>query len=230
MELVVEAASFKRSSNYHTNLQRLEEALRQSRADLVAFGEVCLTGFDYDHFDEAASFAVTAHAKLLELSKVRAFGLTVIEKRDEHFFNVFKLYDRAEVVFERTKHKLFFAGNEHLRFAQGDVSALELFEWRGWKLGVLICFEIRFADLWLELNGAELILIPAAWDASRKKTLKALSKALAIVNRAFVLTANSQPNTNNYLFLPSGARAKSCAAITQSAIEEIKNGIPYAAA
>ncbi|GHS84970.1 hypothetical protein FACS1894103_6180 [Campylobacterota bacterium] len=197
-------AAFKPAVSYRANLKRLKTAAEKTNADLLLFGEVCLTGFDYDHFDEAAAFARTAHETLCEISKTKAVALTLIEKKGKEFFNVFKLYDLGKVIYERPKYKLFRDENDH--FAAPSKSPVEIIEWRGWKIAVLVCYEVRFIDLWQQLAGAQMVLVPAHWDAERRLALKALSKAIAIVNKCFVLCANSAPKTKCYLYAPSGER------------------------
>ncbi|SFV70660.1 Aliphatic amidase AmiE [hydrothermal vent metagenome] len=61
----------------------------------------------------------------------------------------------------------------------------------GISYGILICFELRFKELWKQLEGADIILIPARWGKPRKRHLEILSQALAIMNQTFVIVSNS---------------------------------------
>jgi len=56
---------------------------------------------------------------------------------------------------------------------------------------MLICFELRFKELWKRLEGADVILIPAQWGIPRKRHLDILAPALAVMNQAYVIVANS---------------------------------------
>lgn len=211
-------AAFKPAASFQANLKRLKTTAAKTNADLLLFGEVCLTGFDYAHFDEAAAFAHTAHETLKEISKTKAVALTLIEKKGDEFLNVFRLYDLGKVVYERPKYKLFRDENDH--FSAPNASPVEIIDWRGWKIAVLICYELRFIELWQQLAGAQLVLVPAHWDAERRLALKALSKAAAIITKCFVLCANSAPKTKCYLYAPSGARLPNEFQIDQKATQE----------
>ncbi len=182
---------FESGADYGANLDRLTQLVKSSDADLVLAPEVCLTGFDYDRFEAAAAFAEKSEAALLALSEKCAIALTRIEREGDAFFNVFRLYDGGRCVHTQKKHKLFLLGNEHDHFSAGAKEAIAPFEWRGWRVGVLICFELRFSDLWRQLEGCELILVPAAWGRLRKSHYEKLCDALAIVNRCFVAASDS---------------------------------------
>ena len=60
----------------------------------------------------------------------------------------------------------------------------------GLKVATLICFEIRFPKYWLKVLGADLILNPSMWGVKRKNHFETMTKALAVANQCYVLTAN----------------------------------------
>jgi predicted amidohydrolase len=76
-------------------------------------------------------------------------------------------------------------------FTNGAIDKVRLVEIDGLKVGVLICFEIRFTKLWERLKGADVILVPALWGKPRKEHLETLAKALALTNQCFVVVSNS---------------------------------------
>ncbi len=79
---------------------------------------------------------------------------------------------------------------ERKTFLCGD--RLVLFEARGMKVGVEICYDLRFPELsrTLALEGAELILIPAAFPDPRSPHWNTLLAARAIENQLYVAAAN----------------------------------------
>lgn len=182
---------FETTPDYAANLARLIDLAQSCEADLVLAPEVCLTGFDYANFEAAAAFATQSEAALLELSQKKAIALTRIEKEGDRFLNVFRFYDKGCCLHAQKKHKLFLLGDEHRYFSPGDANAIKSFEWNGWKIGVLICFELRFTELWRQLEGCDLVLLPAMWGVLRKKHYEVLSDALAIANRCFVAASDS---------------------------------------
>ena len=68
---------------------------------------------------------------------------------------------------------------------------IKIIEINGLKIATLICFELRFPQLWEKIKGADVILNPAMWGLKRKDHYESISKALALVNQCFVIACNS---------------------------------------
>ena len=64
-------------------------------------------------------------------------------------------------------------------------------EIEGVKYALLICFELRFKELWKLVEGADVVLIPSRWGKLRKMHLEVLSRALAVMNQCYVIVSNS---------------------------------------
>jgi predicted amidohydrolase len=178
--------------SYEANLDTLVSLLdRCPEGAIVVAHEVCLTNFDYDRFEAAAAFAGTADAVLREHTKDRTLIVTMIERRDDGIYNVAKAYHRGEVVHEQAKAKLFLFGGEHEWFAFGKEEEITVFEIDGIRMGILICFELRFTPLWQRLRGAEIVAIPAQWGKLRAEHFDILGKALALANECYVLQSDT---------------------------------------
>ena len=176
--------------DFGQNLARLKRYIAQS-GDIVVAPEVVLTGFAYDRFEEAAQFGQKALEELLPLSKNRLICYTQIEKRGEKFFNIAKVLHKEQVIYEQPKVKLFKFGGETDYFTAGRLDQVQLFEVMGLRIGLLICFELRFIDIWQRLRGADLILLPAMWGRLRKRHFEQLSEALALMHQCFLIAADS---------------------------------------
>ena len=57
--------------------------------------------------------------------------------------------------------------------------------------GLMICFELRFKQYWQDLEGADIILVPARWGRIRSDNFKVLSESLAVMNQCYVLAADA---------------------------------------
>ena len=179
-------------SSYEENLKQLIESIQEAPTEsLIVAPEVCLSGFDYDNFEAVAEFSVTAKEALLEASKGKSIVVSMIEKREDAFFNMLYVFHKGKVVHERAKVKLFVFGGEHNYFTAGEESDIALFEIEGVKIGVLICFELRFKELWRALEGADIIVVPAWWGVLRSEHFKVLTQALAIMNQCYVVASDS---------------------------------------
>ncbi len=179
-KLSVETINFRTSKDYRYNLERVKKIIQNSPADFVIFPEVCLTGFDYENWDEVNKFGEYAISKLSKIKK--PFALTIIYNNK----NYFCLFDNG-LVYKRAKYKLFGYENKH--FIVGKEP--EIFEFKGLKCASLICFELRFIEYWEKLKGVDIIVVPACWGKERIEHFKTLNKALALSTQSYVIAVNS---------------------------------------
>jgi predicted amidohydrolase len=96
-----------------------------------------------------------------------------------------------KIVHKQEKVKLFRLGDEDLYFRAGKKKKIKPFEIEGVKYAILICFELRFKELWKQIEGADVVLVVARWGLARKEHLEILSRSLAIMNQCYVLVSNS---------------------------------------
>lgn len=178
--------------NYNTNLQTLLGLIEEtSENSLIVAPEVCLTGYDYDNFDEALEFAHVANEALKKASHSKIIILTMMERREGEVFNFAKIFHNGEVVYERAKARLFRFGDEHKYMSEGSDEPIEIIEVDDIKIGILICFELRFKDLWQRLEGCDVIAVPSWWGVLRTEHFEVLTQALAIMNQCFVVASDS---------------------------------------
>jgi len=158
---------------------------------IILAPELCLSGYRYDSLEKSAKFTDQILFELKELSTCKTFALTLVEKIDRRYFNNLKIFHNGTIIESRPKAKLFPLGDEEKFFASGDTKDIKVTDIDGIKIATLICFELRFSELWQQILGADIILIPSFWGKPRKEHLRVLSRALAITNQAFVIVANS---------------------------------------
>jgi predicted amidohydrolase len=97
----------------------------------------------------------------------RQHGVVVVggfaERMGERLFNTAVVIDRQGAVLGRYR-KLHLFGAEHQVFTPGDLG-LPVFDVDGVRLGVLICYDLRFPEALriLALQGAQLVAVPTAW-------------------------------------------------------------------
>ncbi len=180
-------------SSYHDNLDRLKAHLEQLKDhDIVLAPEVSMTDYDYGHLEEAAAFGKEVLTVLTERVEKQIVGLTLLTRhKDGRYTNDAVVVHDHRIVHRQSKHKLFVLGEEDRHLASGSAEGVRLFEIGGVRYGMLICFELRFKELWRQLEGADVILVPSQWGLPRKRHLDILAPALAVMNQAFVVVANS---------------------------------------
>jgi predicted amidohydrolase len=182
--------------DYEQNLKKLINGIGAAPKDSVILApELCLTNFSFDKMQEASEFGEKALEKLKKLSFEKIISFSLTTKKDEKFYNTAVLLHNGEIVYQRDKYQLFKFGDEHKYFTPGHKKDIKIIEVDGIKFGILICFEIRFIELWKKLQGVDVLLVPALWGILRKKQLKIISNSLGVINQCYVMIANSK-NSN----------------------------------
>ncbi len=181
-------------SDFDDNLANLVEHINRCEPySFIVAPELCLTGYCYDQLPQASMFSDRAIETIKPMSADRTIALTMImhDETQKAYQNTAVVFHRGEIVHRQSKAKLFTLNDEARYFASGDTDGIKLFEIDGLKVGVLICFELRFIDLWRQLRGADIIAVPSMWGSLRKQNLEQLSQALAVANQCYVAVANS---------------------------------------
>ena len=190
------ALQIKTTSNFQENLTYLKDLINLCEVEsLILAPELALSGFSYDMMEEAAQFSQKAIEEIKELSKDKTIALTFITKKENKFFNTLYIFHNLQIIHTQSKVKLFPLGNELEYFSSGNVDNIKIIEINGLKIATLICFELRFPQLWEKIKGADIILNPAMWGLKRKDHYESISKALALVNQCFVIACNSADET-----------------------------------
>ena len=121
--------------------------------------------------------------------KVRAYNTTVVLDREGkliHSYRKTHLYDA-------------FAHQESKSVIPGD-GPLKVFETEFGKIGLLVCYELRFPEITrqLVLQGADILMIPTSWVAGslKEEQFEILLRARAIENTAYVCACGQVGNTH----------------------------------
>ena len=181
-------------TSFDHNLTKLILLLAQAPEDaIIVAPEVCLTGFAYDRFDEAAAFTPIALQKLSDWVGNRLLIFTAITQIDDQFYNVAYALHNGKILHAQAKTKLFNLGGEMEHFCAGEEGNIFKFTHNGIKIGILICFELRFKALWQKLEGCDIIAVTSQWGKIRTEHFITLTNALAVMNECYVIASD----TNN---------------------------------
>ena len=177
---------------YQENLDTLLSHLHtHQNKHIVLAPEVCLTGLDYEHMVTAAKFSANALKTLKKEVNEQIVVLTCILEEGDAFVNQALVIHKHKIIHKQEKVKLFKLGDEDLYFKAGKKKKIKPFEIEGVSYALLICFELRFKELWKQVEGADVVLVPARWGKLRKGHLEILSRALAVMNQCYVVVSNS---------------------------------------
>ncbi len=199
---------FKTTNIFQDNLDKLVSLINNSPdGAFVLAPELCLNGYSYDRLDEAVEISNKAIILLKDLSINKNISLTLTQKEGDKYINTLYIFNKGNIVHTQSKYELFVMNDERKYFTAGNKEDIKIIDIDGIKIACLICFELRFIDLWQIIRGADIVLIPAMWGKLRKDNLEALSKALAIANQCFVVvsdSANDEMASSSAIISPFG--------------------------
>jgi predicted amidohydrolase len=162
-------------------------------ADLIVLPELANSGYNFISRDQAFHLAEEPEASpyldfLLSVSKtLHAYIVTGFnEKAKDKIFNSAILLGPEGIAGKYRKLHLFL--NEKDYFTRGDLG-LPVFDLGGYKVGMLICFDWIFPEVWrvLALKGADIICHPSNLVMPYAQQIV---PGYALVNRVFTVTAN----------------------------------------
>jgi 5-aminopentanamidase len=184
------------------NLARIAahaKTLREKGVDLVVFPECAVTGYGARDLDEARAIAIAPET--LDPLAALEVGVLVgtLQREGERVYNVATLFLPDGTRHEYRKTHLPFMGVD--RFCSlGDRLAPVDTPWG--RLGILVCFDLRFPEAarTLALGGAELILVPTNWPEGAVVSADHIALARAAENRVFVATCNRVGEERGFRF------------------------------
>jgi predicted amidohydrolase len=181
------------------NLQRIRELATESArrgADIVVFPECALRGIIFDSLDEAAGNAQGPEAADLaaigELAKELDVAVVVglLERADKGVANsaLVALPDGNRSLYRKTHLTRLGAD----RWATAGESLSPVYEFRGLRFGVAICYELRFPEIArvLALRGVDALLVPTNSPLGYEGLYEHGARTRAWENRIWVVLVN----------------------------------------
>ena len=169
---------------------------QRSGAALAVVPEAAVTGYGYASLDEAMPVARRASAvaadRLAELAT--SLGIAVIcgtlEAEGDEIFNVALALGPDGRRFRYRKTHLPYLGID--RFATPGPDAPAVIELAGMRVGILICYDLRFPEAArvCALEGADLIALPTNWPVGVDFHPDLFAPARAAENHCYLLAAD----------------------------------------
>ncbi len=180
------------SDDFELNLLKLIKLInKQPLNSFIVAPELCINGYAYDRLDDAVNITNKALIELKKLSINKTVSLTMTTKKDDNFLNTLFIFHEGKIIHTQSKNKLFVLNDERVYFTAGNEDDIKIVKVGDLKVACLICFELRFVDLWKKIQGADVVIIPSMWGKLRKQNFETLTRALAVMNQCFVIASNS---------------------------------------
>ncbi len=183
---------FKTTNDFHWNLDYTETLI--SKAPLNSFivvPELALNGYAYNRLEDAVQITIEAIEVFKKLSFNKTIAITMTTKKESNYYNTLHIFHKGEIIHTQSKIKLFVLNDEKVHFTAGALEEMKIIDIDGFKVGAMICFELRFISCWQKLRGADLIIVPSMWGKARKENFETLTRALAVANQCFVIASDS---------------------------------------
>jgi predicted amidohydrolase len=130
--------------------------------------------------------------ELAQKLKVNIVGGSIAMEEEGGIYNRSYIVNREGlIVHTYDKMHLVPMLNEHI-YLKGGKNAARVFELDGKKMGVIICYDLRFPELIrsLALQGAEVVFVVAEWPEARALHWEILQQARAIENQVYIVSCN----------------------------------------
>ncbi len=198
------------------NQEKLNYLLSQNKREesVLIFPELTLTGFTMNASFFAESLdgdSFKYFASIATKNKTHVFA-GIIEEKENHFYNSLLHIDstgKLKSVYRKVHPFSYSTEDKH--YSRGtETVATEVDDW---KIGLSICYDLRFPELYRYYGKArtQLIIVIANWPDTRIEHWRTLLKARAIENQCYVAGVNrvgndpkSKYNGYSSLFDPMG--------------------------
>lgn len=174
----------------------IEKVVQEDNVRTVVLPELWTTSFKLEELNSLADTAGEPTKSFLsELSRannVNIIGGSIANNIDGEIYNTSYVYNsEGKQVYEYSKIHLVPMLDEP-SYLTGGKNKVEVFELDGIKMGVIICYDLRFPELArsLALQGAQVLFIVAQWPTPRIFHWKNLQLARAIENQMYVVSCN----------------------------------------
>ncbi|GIO20273.1 hydrolase [Oceanobacillus oncorhynchi subsp. incaldanensis] len=183
----------------NANIKKIESLLQDTEienSNIIVLPELWTTGYDLENINKLATDNLepmkTFIQKLAKEYNINIVAGSVMNKKSEGIMNTSFVVNRnGECIHEYSKIHLVPMMKEPEYMVGGNNKA-STFELDGVNMGVLICYDLRFPELFrrLALGGAKIIYVVAEWPIERTNQWLTLLKARAIENQCFIVASN----------------------------------------
>ncbi|HLQ70163.1 MAG TPA: carbon-nitrogen family hydrolase [Bacillota bacterium] len=181
------------------NMTKVANLFRDSdlaNVDVVVLPEMWTTGYDLERiYDIAANDLNPVKGFIKGLAKeydVNIVAGSIANKNDSGVKNTAFVIDRnGKLVHEYSKIHLVPMLNEP-EYLTGGTSKVKIFELDGEKVGMVICYDLRFPEVFrdLAMEDAKVIFVVAEWPVERTEHWITLLRARAIENQCYIVSSN----------------------------------------
>jgi predicted amidohydrolase len=192
-----------------SNLEKIENYIKKTKADMYIFGEMSLTGYPLK--DEIRDYAQLKDGDVIKKIKKLAkdnniYIITGLPIKDEKIHGL--IYNSAILVHPNGKVDIynkwflptFGPFEEKIFYDEGE--EITLSETKFGKIGLIVCYDIFFPEICraYTLLGCDIIICISATPSITRKYFETLIPARAIENTVFMVYVNIVGTQENLVF------------------------------
>ncbi|EKN70358.1 hypothetical protein BABA_05601 [Neobacillus bataviensis LMG 21833] len=184
----------------------VEKEVKHSKPDIIVLPEMWTTSYTLEeihHYaDDHGKTIIPFLQDTAKTFEINIIGGSFANKMDEKVYNTAVVINRkGEVVYQYSKVHLVPMLNEPQYLTAGQ-KVPEIFELEGVKMGLIICYDLRFTEIIrpLALEGAEVLFVVAEWPTPRLNHWKNIQITRAIENQMFVVSCNNVGSYQNVTY------------------------------
>lgn len=197
--LVQNSAIIGNKSATFNNVQSLLDKYTKEKPDFIIFPEVWSVGWYCKNFHKESetienSVTINFLKEIAQSFNSNVIGGSLILQRD-----TYKYTNTCPVISKKGKllttydkmHLFSHKGSEENKYIKtGD--ELTIVNYKGTKIGLSICYDIRFPELFREYSrhGVEVFVNMAAWSNKKLEHWQIMHRARAIENQCYMITVD----------------------------------------
>ena len=167
--------------------------------DLIVLPEMFTSGFTMNASSVAETMDGETIQWLKQLAKEKQTAITgsLVIIENEHYYNRLVFVEPSGKITPYDKRHTFTLAGEHKVYTAGRKKVV--FEYKGWKICPLICYDLRFPVWARNSEDYDLLIYVANWPKIRISAWDNLLKARAIENMSYCIGVNRVGlDGNNY--------------------------------
>lgn len=193
--------------NVEKNISKVKSLFKEtdlSVTDIVVLPEMWTSGYDLENIEDYAEDNLQSITETIQ-SLAETYKVNIVAGSVPNEYGADGVYNTAfivnkdgECIYEYSKMHLVPMLNEPDYLKSGE-KGVETFELESEKMGVLICYDLRFPEIFrdLSLSGAKVIYVVAEWPIERTDHWVTLLKARAIENQCYIVSSNTIGSQSN---------------------------------
>ena len=204
IHLIQKEIIWERPDENRDSLEKMFEELKPAAGDIIVLPEMYATGFSMNTLFSEDIMQTNAPNTSFLMRKSSDFeccvigGIAIQNKNLFHNESVAAFPNGNLIRYK--KNNLFPLANENQTYTAGN--ELTTFEWNSWIIGMSICYDLRFPEIYrgLTAKGANLMVNIANWPIDRIDHWITLLKARAIENQSYIVGVNRTGTDPNSIY------------------------------